>query len=80
MGRSFGSGNINSIKGEGVRSNYFICRYANRIMKLINIALKSEDRSWAQWLTPVIPGTWKVDIGKIVVSGQTGLKVSETPS
>jgi hypothetical protein len=35
---------------------------------------------WAQWLMPVFPATQEVEMGRIVVQGQQGQKVSEIPS
>jgi hypothetical protein len=33
---------------------------------------------WAQWLSPVIPAIWKVEIRRIVVQGQPGQKTHKT--
>jgi hypothetical protein len=34
---------------------------------------------WAQWFSPAIPETWKVDNGSMAVQGQPEQKVSESP-
>jgi hypothetical protein len=44
------------------------------------MALKNLYQSQVRWLTPVIPATWEVEIGRISFGGQTRQKVSETPS
>jgi hypothetical protein len=36
-------------------------------------------RGWAQWFIAVIPATWEVENGRIVVWGQLKQKVIETP-
>jgi hypothetical protein len=35
---------------------------------------------WTQWLIPITLVTQEVEIGRIVVPGQLGQKVSKTPS
>jgi hypothetical protein len=36
--------------------------------------------SQVQWFMPVIPGTWKMEISRRVVQGQSGQKLNETLS
>jgi hypothetical protein len=43
-------------------------------------AIFKNENKLAWWLTPVILATWKVDIGRVTVQGQSEQKVQETPS
>jgi hypothetical protein len=35
---------------------------------------KVSEKSWVQWLTPVIPATWEAEVGKIMDWGEFGQK------
>jgi hypothetical protein len=41
--------------------------------------IKNQMWGQAQWLSPVIPVTWEVEIGRIVVWGQPEQKISQIP-
>jgi hypothetical protein len=43
------------------------------------LKVKRENRGRVQWLTWVIPATWEVEIGRIIVQGQPRQKVNEIP-
>jgi hypothetical protein len=50
------------------------------IWKVLVCLMKMCSRGWAQWLIPVIPTTLEGEIKSIAFQGQSGQKVSETPS
>jgi hypothetical protein len=62
--------------------NFMLCisyHDEKRKRKILFIVLKNM-KDQAQWLMPVILPTWEADIGRIMVQGQPGKIVQETPS
>jgi hypothetical protein len=54
---------------------FFILLYI--LHDMMDNLLKVSSQSQEQWLIPVIPATWRAEIGRSLVQGQPGQKLME---